>query len=447
MTKLKHSLYHEHFEEISAVYDQMLCLKEQDLIPWPDFMRRDRLLEAHVDGLGLGGADVLELCREKVVNGDAGECYGAVRVLVRIKATRELQQAAEQLALTDKSRLDSVARAFMHETPDRDMENTVRDFFDRKGVFTHLAVRISGYHRLDVAKNLYDIIRADETGNAGLIDAINAIGRVKPDGGADRLVRFLSSDNIPLRNSALSALVRLGDPGVLRLCFQNVPADQWPGNEAGLAGKKRLIQAIFTDPDPTPDHLLAAGMTGDLSAVPVLMFFLEHEKLAAHAAFSLNLITAAGLREEIFVPEEIDENFMTDKEIRLLAQGIRPGKTVARISRNPAVWSAWWKQEHSRFHTGIRYRLGQPISPWCLHHILASENHPAALRNMAADELSVRYGLDTAFDPWMSVKAQRSVIRSLHDRIERNIGRFREGVLYFHSCPVNQEDDFVHHHQ
>ncbi len=447
MTKLKHSLYHEHFEEISAVYEQMLYLKEQDLIPWPDFMRRDRLLEAHVDGLGLGGADVFALCRDKVVNGDAGECYGAVRVLVRTKATRELQQAAGQLDLTDTPRLDSVVRAFMHETPDRDMENIVRDFFERKGVFTHLAVRISGHHRLDVAENLYDIIRADKTGNAERIDAINAIGRVKPDWGAEWLVRFLSSGDIPLRNSALSTLVRLGDPGVLGLCFQNVPAGQWPGYEAGLTGNARLLQDLSTAAEPGPDQILAAGMTGDLSAVPVLMSCLEHEILSEPAAFSLNLITAAGLTEEIFVPEEIDEEFMTDKEIRLLAQGIRPGKTVTRISRNPAVWSSWWKQEHSRFHTGIRYRLGQPISPWCLHHILASENHPAALRNMAADELAVRYGLDTAFDPWMSVKAQRSVIRSLHDRIERNIGRFREGVLYFHSCPVNQEDDRVHHHQ
>lgn len=373
MMKLKHSLYQEHVQNLSAVYDQMVWLKEKDRIPWPDFRRRDELLEAHVHGLVLGGAEALGLCVEKAVDGDVGEGYGAVRVLIRKKEYPLLKHTVCRMDLITKDRLDSVVRAFGHEQPDKAMENAVRDFFGMQGALTQLAARIAGYHRFDTVENLYGLIKAPDT------------------------------------------------------------------------GKTILSEDLTCEGEMTDDRIMTAGMVGEPSVIPDLIDLLDHETFSENAALSLNLITGAGLTEEIFVPDEIDGDFLTPQEAELYSQGIMPGKTVTRISRNPDHWLVWWTAEHNRFHPGIHYRLGEPLSPLSLYQILASKTHPSDYRKMSADELSIRYGLNFTFDPWMSVKSQRRLIKDLYDPVQQAMGRFKEGVLYYQTRPVNGEDALVHH--
>ncbi len=447
MMDLNLSLYHEHLWNLSAIFDQMVWLKDKDLLPWPDFRRRDEQLDAHVSGLVQGGDLALDLCREKAVTGDVGECYGAVRVFIRKKAFPALKQAVLTMDLADAKRLDCVVRAFAHEHPDTDMENTVRDFLDMKGTFIRLSARIAGYHRLDMVRNLYKAFDDPDTVKESLIEILTALGQLKPHWGTGRIATLLSSHDKNLRNAALSALVRIPDPPDLGHCLKIVPAGQWPGRLAGLLGMPGLTHERSNDSEKSSEWIMAAGMTGCITHIPDLIDCLEIENLAGAAAGSLNLITGADLEEEVFVPGEMPMEMLTPDAATWTAQSVVQGKTVCRISRDPTRWSGWWDKEQDRFDPQIRYRLGKPISPQGLFLILASASQSADLRTMAADELTIRYGLDIPFDRWMSVKTQRSLIKTLHRHIQQSDDRFKDGTLYYHQRPVNGEDPFVHHPQ
>ena len=184
---------------------------------------------------------------------------------------------------------------------------------------------------------------------------------------------------------------------------------------------------------------MALGLSGDISAIDVLIRELSNEETADASAISLNLITGANLYEDAFIPEEIEEDELFEEEIEDFKAGkapVRPdgepfGIEITRTSQKPEDWQKWWAENKSRFNPKVRYRNGRPYSPACLLENLESEKSPRIVRQMAYEELVIRYGIDFSFETDMLVSQQKQAIAKYSEWIKTNGSRFREGEWYF----------------
>ncbi len=190
----------------------------------------------------------------------------------------------------------------------------------------------------------------------------------------------------------------------------------------------------------TPDCFIALGLLGDLAAVYPLLTHLEHEGYAGSVATALQLITGAELSEEVFIPEEIDEDELFDEELKAYKEEgkvpLRPegepfGTTEIQISQNPEVWRQWLTENAGNFKREYRYRNGKPYSPACLLENLQSERYVYQIRQLAYQELVIRYAMDIPFEADLLVRQQLLVLPKIAAWVGENEQKFQPGHWYF----------------
>jgi hypothetical protein len=189
----------------------------------------------------------------------------------------------------------------------------------------------------------------------------------------------------------------------------------------------------------TPDTLLALGLLGDSSVIDSLLEKLEGN-LAESAALALNLLTGAELYERVFIPDEVNEDELFPEELELYRKegkaptkpdGTPYGEWVTRMSRDPASWGEWWRMNRQQFVPGVRYRNGKPFSPASLLENLQNEKTPHRIRQLAYEELVIRYDVDFPFEADLFVNEQLRILDDIAAWVATNAGRFQAGAWYF----------------
>ncbi len=148
---------------------------------------------------------------------------------------------------------------------------------------------------------------------------------------------------------------------------------------------------------------------------------------------ALQLITGASLYENVFVPEEIDPDTLSDEERAKEGADLPQaplGTMQRRISQDAGVWRNWLEAHRERLRPPLRYRNGVPYSPQCLLQNLRCEASPPMLRRWAIDELVIRYGLVIPFETDMTVVHQKQRLAEI-DHWIRSAGEFQPGSWYF----------------
>ena len=95
------------------------------------------------------------------------------------------------------------------------------------------------------------------------------------------------------------------------------------------------------------------------------------------------------------------------------ADGQPFGVTVRSPVRDPEIWDTWFADNAARFDSDCRYRRGQPYSARALILCLLDESVPNSLRQLAYEELNVRFGCDVPFASDLRVSAQRAALQDL----------------------------------
>lgn len=113
MTDLLNSLYTEHLEEISFLYERWLAMMAAGWDP-RDFKEMEDRLEAHIDAL-VEGDLALGVCEQRAEDGDFGECYGACRVFLRRSHDKGLERLIASLDDTDLKKIKGISDAICHE--------------------------------------------------------------------------------------------------------------------------------------------------------------------------------------------------------------------------------------------------------------------------------------------------------------------------------------------
>lgn len=442
MLNFASGIYQEHLEEASFLYEQRLTLFNDPEITWKDIEDFEERFEPHIDGLVVGEDLALVVCKQQASEGDFGELHAAIRVFCRQNRKELVLQVLQELDPEDIEKMQAVSDALKHELPLSWQNEFIQMLSKGDPKLTLISAKLAGYQRLPVGKELLQVLQRNNADSLSTV--IWALGRLR-EKDARALLSFknyLQHEDESVRSATALALLRIGDPQTLDHCLRSAHSENWPLLLLGLGGSRSGVPVLLkraSDDKASADCLTALGLLGDISAMDTLLFNLAHNELAESAAMSLNLITGAEIYEEVFIPEEIDEDELFEEELEKFKQGQVPtrpdgqpfGITITRLSQKPEDWQKWWAENKSRFDPGIRYRNGKPYSPACLLENLESEKSPRQVRQLAYEELVIRYGIDFPFETDMFVAQQKQALAKYAEWIKANSSRFKEGAWYF----------------
>ena len=440
MTLLNQTLYPEHLEEASFLYEQRGTLFHDPEVGWRDIGDFEERFEAHIDALVVGGDDALRVCRMQAEKGDFGELHTAVRVFCRHKRLDLIQEVLEKLDTGDQQRVLAVRNALKHEWPktwNGDLGRILREKPDKA-----IAVMpsVAGFQRIPAQGALLHVLPLCP--RTLLYPHIVSMGRLQARSARTALTRYLTHRDQSVRSAAAVSLLRMGvDPATLLPAYANgSDLPFWQLMSMALSGGSLQAGPLIRrmeSPDGSADIAFALGVLGDPRAVDPLIRFLAGQQEPGTVALALNLITGADLYAEVFVPDAIDEDELFEEELETLKKGEplyppggEPGTTLVQLTVDPCEWALWWRQNQARFTPGVRFRNGKPYAPACLLENLRSEKSPVLVRQIANEELVVRYGVDIAFETDMTVNDQLRALERMETAIA-DAGPFKEGKWYF----------------
>ncbi len=433
-------LYQEYLEEASFLYEQRLMLYDDPEITWLDIGDYEERFEPYIDGLVIGEELALDVCKIQSKEGDFGELHACMRVFCRQKRKDLVLQTLEEIDADEEEIMKAVADAFKYEFPE-DWQNEFLQMLleGNKRLIPFLAI-VSGYRRLKWGRELLGLLK--ETPSETLPKLIWAFGRIGDQNACPPLLKYLEHEEEFVRFSAALSLLRLGEYSTINKCIEHVGNQNWPVIPLALGADRSSVDMFLelaNTRTPKADYLIALGLLGDVSAASTLISFLNTPDTAESAALALQLITGAQLYEEVFVPDEVDEDELFEEELEKYKQGQVPtrldgepfGSAITRISQKTEEWEQWWEANRSYFRPGVRYRNGKPYSPACLLDTIKSEHSRYWLRELAYEELVIRYDIDFPFEADMLVSQQKRIIRQYEEWIEKREGYFQNGQWCF----------------
>jgi uncharacterized protein (TIGR02270 family) len=418
------SLYSEHIEDISFLYDQRNALIADSDVPWVNLQRFEERIEAHIDALVVGGQTALELCRARAAEGDAGELHAAVCVFCRCKASTLLEEVWRTLDFADAAKVRAVTEALKLELP-QDWNKVCEQALTRAG--EHMVPILSlvcASRRILVGEDL--LIRMTVQPELVRPQTLWALGRIAAAGPVvPALVGFCDHAEPGIKESALLALLRIGERRDLRAFYLLAQVEDWPQMALGLSGNQAAATVLRQRTESgraTPNTLLSLGLLGDVTTVRALCQQLLDETLAPSAALALHWITGAPLYGEEFVADEMPTAELFDTELTAWREsGELPrrsdgkpfGHVVQKLACDSARWGDWLEMNAQRFDSRLRYRRGQPYSRTAVFHCLLDESAPGILRRLAYEELVIRFRCPIPFEVDWRVVDQRAALREV----------------------------------
>jgi len=433
-------LYREYLEEASFLYEQRLTLFDDPEVTWEDIHDFEERFEPHIDGLVVGEKLALKICKTQASEGDFGELHAAVRVFCRQNRKDLVLRVLEELDTEDAESIQAVSDALKHELPEDWHDEFVRMLSEGDQKLIPILANLFGFRRVKTGTDLLKALGVSLTESLPII--IWALGRLGEQDAHALLLQYLSHEDEAVTSTTALALLRLGEEQTITQCLQHARLQNWPLIPLGLGGNRSAVNVMLEKAkagNTETDCVIALGLLGDISAIDTLLKYLANAEIGESAAMSLQILTGANLYEDVFIPDEIDEDELFEEELKKFKEGQVPtrldgepfGITITRISQKPEDWRKWWVENKSHFNPAIRYRNGKPYSPACLLENLESEKSPRIVRQMAYEEFVIRYGIDFPFETDMLVSQQKQTIAKYSEWIKANNSRFREGEWYF----------------
>jgi uncharacterized protein (TIGR02270 family) len=417
-------MYREHLEDASFLYVQRNSLMLGGTVPWVRIENFEERLEAHIDALVIGGQLALQVCRESLAEGEAGEMYAAVCVFCRTRGSAILAAVWQSLDYADKDKVAAVTDALKFELPNEWYPACEQAIARGDQRLVPIMSAVCASRRRPAG----GLLTRRMTEHPGLVQPgiVGELARMSASREAvPALESFCLHADTGVRAAALKGLLYAGERRALQSFYLQAQTESWPQMALGLGGDQSaaaVLRSAAENGKASDDTLLALALIGDVSAVPSLCEYLANEQLAENAAVALHWLTGAPLFEEEFVPEEVDELELLDAELAAWDQrGELPkridgkpfGHTIQRLSTDATRWREWWQTHSGRFDRRLRYRRGLPATPAVLLNCLLDEACTLRMREWAYDELVIRFECPVAFEPNWRVNDQRSALRAM----------------------------------
>ena len=430
------NMYEECVDEASFLYQQRKILLAEGNLTNVELGRLERRLDAFIEALVNGGGIAANLCLNLLHQKEEGILYTVTRVLIRLGMREQLAALLISLDAHSQTQAAVIRDGLCHEIHEEELLLPEYLLPSAPSEATRLLSIALGYRRQGggewVLTQLNQALSTDSL--QGSSEYAWALGRLWPPGTETLLQRCLEAENMALRLEAVLAILRRGQAHTLSSLLNHKTFPSWACLAVGLSGSSSArprLQMFAASEENAVEAILALGLLGDASAVPALIEALAHPSYAYVSAEALTLLTGAGLFERIEEPSMHDEAELFDGE-----QIIHPWMTKAtsgvvrtRSSRNPVEWRQWWNDYQSRLPPS-RVRSGRLCSPAQLLVTLGSGVGENRLRQLLADELVIRYGLDMGFETNTFLSEQTRALKRGQTWIANQGQNFEQGQWY-----------------
>lgn len=443
-TEFACSIYREHLEEAAFLYEQRLVLLEEPDLTWLALASFEKRLEAHLQGLVLGAETALEVVRQHLETRETGSWYAAVRVFCQTARFDDVRIMLGKTDPRDHGMVQVLADALAAEMPDEHPHRWLEKLSPDLERLVPVALKLVGLGRLDAGPSLERLLYEKPPPEPALLAWTTGRATPRAPGMAvfpSTLVELTEHNDPQIRAAAALSLMRTGCGQALEVCREKAGAETWACLPLGLGGGREdvnLLMRAALEHQPADDALTALGLLGHILAVDLLIDFLDQPGPAPGAAKALNLITGAGLHEEFFIADPVDPDELFDDELEKMNQGQSlyppgnsPGVSARRIVQDKETWRDWWHRNRACFDPGLRYRHGRPFGVDCLLETLQSPSASRQSRQLALEELVIRYGIDIGFETEMFVKRQKKAIASWTGKLRDATDQSGRGLWYF----------------
>jgi len=442
----QNELFIEHIEEATFLYETRLNWLEDSEIGWLDLEAIDQRIEAHLDALIVGGDAALGVCYSVWDNADPSELHILLRVFFRHRDATFLKGLWKSFDFSDEEKVRCVADAFKWECPEKWREHLTRVFSgDGKELFPLLAPCIA-YRFRDQGQSIAGALTiANPVDRCALLSSLSMCSRSSSHS-TKRLVRsYLECTEVGVRSAAVLYHLMHGDRAALKLLLQEISTMPRVSAIAGNgAASRSLIEAAKMNSD-NPELIFSLGLSGNLSAVPLLLSLLDNDNLAGVAVEALNLICGANLYEDVHIPDDVEEDELFEHEKEPFRQGELPknindepyGAEVNRLIFDKEIWNEWIQTNKDQFKKGLRFRNGRVFTAMELVRTLVDNQSSYRVRTSAHQELIIRYGLDIQFavdDLILIQKRQLNLINQWAIEID---SRLQAGRWYFDGADID----------
>ncbi|MCC7157547.1 MAG: TIGR02270 family protein [Bryobacterales bacterium] len=393
----------EHFNEAEFLFDQWERALQSPRYNLTELgATLERRLEAHLDGLLVGGPAVAERVLIPELANAEEPTRAIVAALVLLYAETEMLDAVVDSALhADGVLQKALARALTLASVDS-LDRILLEGFHAAAEEPQKAILLDilTSRRVDVGEVLR---RCVESGCQQLVGAaLTAIGRF---GRRDLSVfaeKLLRSENLDLRTNALRAGLTLGSSEAWRVCRQmaELPHPDDPNVMLYIAilGEPKDHEILYSRleaPANLERALWTIGFCGTVRAGDVCLARLEsdEERVAKAAAESMAWIGGLDLNDERFRETRAvaaEEEALPPLELEDLDGTLEEDGFDELPVPNRGAVGKWWQESRGKVSQHRRLRMGCPDSPAAVLHAL--ESGPLWRRHGVALELCIRSG-------------------------------------------------------
>lgn len=388
-------IYEQYLDEASFLWVlRSAAVNRPDYLP-KDILELDRRIDAHLDGLMTAPEQAWQVCEQAVDRGDAGEVFTCSVTAFRSLDVPKIQRAVEA-GLSDASVFSGLVSALAW-VPGKQCHSWIKRFLTSKNLdHKRLALAVCVERQEDPSDYLTRIVQrqdcmADEALQAQAYKAIGVFKRrdlrfaleegQRKASASGRFWALWSLSLLGERDAASRLFTIVATPGPLQdhavqIAFRALPlpmAQQWIMDLLKQKQSERLV-------------IQSVAVVADPRAIPWLVGCMKQPALARIAGEAFTQITGIDLQRyklTIELPDNIAElpnDDPADSRVDMDDDEYLPWPDADKVA-------ALWQQYGSRYQTGVRYFLGEPVNEERLRDVLKSGNQRH--RKAAAMELAM----------------------------------------------------------
>lgn len=375
MSLILDDVIEEHAEEAAFLWQQREAAVRAPDYDIDDIAEADDRVEAHLDGLRIGGEKSWETSMDLGWE-LAGEYFTAMSIAIRLSRA----DYADEILTAAEGNLEAargIVSALGWVEP-RLLNGLVKNLLLSDAPYRRMiGIGACAVHRVHPRTHLFNALQSDDT--ALLARALKAAGELGDIESLHQVKSHLEHPDNGCRFQAARTAVLLGDKSALRILSLFARSDNAYRRAAmnvvframEPAAAQQFIKQLASDRSEVRYALIASGIQGDPVYLPALMRQFENEELARVAGEAFEMITGLNIFRESLeiipeIPDQAAAEDVGDDDDEDL------GEDLGLVVPDPAKMTPWYEKNKDRFVAGQRYLCGQPVSIESCRAILAT---------------------------------------------------------------------------
>jgi uncharacterized protein (TIGR02270 family) len=367
----------QHFDEAAFIYASRTSLTGAPHAKLHHLSRFDNRLAGHLDGLVIAGAHAEPVSAVALESPSAGNVFVAATLAIGGKQTDGLERLLAMVEAVPEKQKELIGAFGWLERAQ--LQGIVANLLSSKVPFRQTTgIAACALHRVDPGlATARWMEHSDAVVRARALRTAGELGRREL---VSTLARAINDPDASCQIWAAWAAVLLGDRQnaldfLKHAAFAEGPlqarAFQVVLLAAEIADGHLLLSRCADDPVQQRKLIQGSGFIGDPAYVPWLISLMADDSTARLAGEAFSFITGADLAEldlERDAPEDIaagPNDDPDDEDVEMDADEDLPWP-------DPALVQAWWKQNASRFKTGVRHLAGSPVTAGQCWHVLGN---------------------------------------------------------------------------